>query len=74
MKNQLAMDPLAGSPSLTAMPTQQYAALDQAPSNENEFTKPIFDPKTMNKAQGYYGTVQDRANSVDFDFIQASKY
>jgi hypothetical protein len=65
----LQVDPLTGMPIFQTRPVQQQAPLPQVPGNELGFTKPVFNDKDQSVANGVFGDVQQRQNSVNPQFI-----
>ncbi len=63
------VDPLTGMPIFQTRPVQQQAPLPQVPGNELGFTKPVFNDKDQSVANGIFGDVQQRQNSVNPQFI-----
>ena len=69
INEQLQIDPLTGMPVPQVPPMQQQAALPEVPGNELGFTRPVFNPKDQAVADGVFGDVQQRQNSVNPQFI-----
>ncbi len=68
MNNQLMIDPMTG------MPVQQNAAIPPVPGNELGYTKPVFSPQAQAQANGVFGDVQQKANSVSPLFKKSCGY
>ncbi len=68
MNNQLMIDPMTG------MPVQQNAVTPPVPGNELGYTKPVFNPQAQAQADGVFGDVQQKANSVSPLFKKKCNY
>ena len=65
----LPVDPLTGMPVQQALPVQQQAQVPPVPSNELGSARPVFNYKDQALANGIFGDLQQKANSVDPNFI-----
>ena len=63
------VDLLTGAPIQQGLPVQQQSQVPQVPSNELGSAKPLFSQKDQEVANGIFGDVQQKQNSVSPQFI-----